>query len=69
MCDRFTLRRRLNLLVQQMAELLLDAGVLDDWDPPPRYNVAPTQPVAAVRAGADAGRRELVPLQWGLIPS
>jgi putative SOS response-associated peptidase YedK len=69
MCARFTLRRRLNLLVQQMAELMLDEGVLYDWDPPPRYNIAPTQPLAAVRAGADTGRRELVPLKWGLIPS
>jgi putative SOS response-associated peptidase YedK len=32
----------------------------------PRYNIAPTQPVAAVRAG-EAGR-ELVRLRWGLVP-
>jgi putative SOS response-associated peptidase YedK len=32
----------------------------------PRYNVAPTQPVAAVRQ--DDGRRTLVLLRWGLIP-
>jgi putative SOS response-associated peptidase YedK len=32
----------------------------------PRYNVAPTQPVAAVRQ--DDGRRALVLLRWGLIP-
>jgi putative SOS response-associated peptidase YedK len=31
----------------------------------PRYNIAPTQPVATVRAGA-AGR-ELVRLRWGLV--
>jgi putative SOS response-associated peptidase YedK len=52
-----------------MVELMLDEGVLYDWDPPPRYNIAPTQQVATVRARADAGRRELVPLKWGLIPS
>ena len=34
----------------------------------PRYNIAPTQEVAAVRAGA-AGGRELVALHWGLIPA
>ncbi len=34
----------------------------------PRYNIAPTQDVAAVRADT-AGRRELVHLHWGLIPS
>src|SRR5262249_56936835 len=33
----------------------------------PRYNIAPTQPVAAVRAGP--GGRELVLLRWGLVPS
>ena len=34
----------------------------------PRYNVAPTQPVAAVRLNA-AGQREFTFFQWGLIPS
>jgi putative SOS response-associated peptidase YedK len=34
----------------------------------PRYNVAPTQPVLAVRIG-DSGRRELTALRWGLVPS
>lgn len=34
----------------------------------PRYNIAPTQEVAAVRSGAD-DERELVALRWGLIPS
>lgn len=34
----------------------------------PRYNIAPTQPVAAVRVD-DAGRRELTHLHWGLIPA
>lgn len=33
----------------------------------PRYNIAPTQPVAVVRAGQ--GDRELAMLHWGLIPS
>jgi len=37
-------------------------------DLPPRWNIAPTQDVAAVRAGA-GGRRELVRLHWGLVPS
>jgi putative SOS response-associated peptidase YedK len=34
----------------------------------PRYNLAPTQPVLAIRAGTD-GRRRLAALRWGLIPS
>jgi putative SOS response-associated peptidase YedK len=33
----------------------------------PRYNIAPTQPVAAVRAGEE-GSRSLAMLHWGLVP-
>jgi putative SOS response-associated peptidase YedK len=33
----------------------------------PRYNVAPTQSVLAFRE-TDHGKRELVPLRWGLVP-
>lgn len=33
----------------------------------PRYNIAPTQSVAAVRLGTDG--RELAMLRWGLVPS
>lgn len=39
---------------------------------PPRYNIAPTQPVAVVRLkpGIEAlGERELAFVRWGLIPS
>jgi putative SOS response-associated peptidase YedK len=36
--------------------------------PGPRYNLAPTQSVLAVRQTQD-GRRELVPLRWGLVPA
>mgnify|MGYP006288141767 CR=1 FL=1 len=38
-----------------------------DLHPEPRYNVAPTQPVLAVRLDAH-GRRELTRLRWGLVP-
>ncbi len=34
----------------------------------PRYNIAPTQTIAAVRNGED-NERELVMLRWGLVPS
>ena len=34
---------------------------------PPRYNIAPTQPVLIVRTNA-ANRRELVLVRWGLLP-
>ncbi len=43
---------------------------------PPRYNIAPTQPVAVIRladedsgSGAAAGARQLAPMRWGLAPS
>lgn len=35
-------------------------------DLPPRYNVAPRQPIAVV---VEDGVRRIVPMQWGLIPS
>lgn len=35
---------------------------------PPRYNIAPTQPVAIVRLGP-TGERELALVRWGLVPS
>jgi putative SOS response-associated peptidase YedK len=34
---------------------------------PPRYNIAPTQPIAVVRL--TQGRREFALLRWGLLPS
>jgi putative SOS response-associated peptidase YedK len=44
-------------------------GVSGSIDIGPRYNIAPTQDVAAVRdGGTEDGRRELVALRWGLVP-
>ena len=43
-------------------------GYRNTHDFPPRYNIAPTQPVAIVRL-ADDGGRELALVRWGLIPS
>ncbi|MEX0653217.1 MAG: SOS response-associated peptidase [Phycisphaeraceae bacterium] len=34
----------------------------------PRYNVAPTQPVAVVRTDREGGRRTLDLVRWGLVP-
>jgi putative SOS response-associated peptidase YedK len=42
-------------------------GATDSVDVEPRYNIAPTQYVAAIRNGADE-QRELVKLRWGLVP-
>ncbi|NVJ70944.1 MAG: SOS response-associated peptidase [Alphaproteobacteria bacterium] len=36
-------------------------------DIPPRYNIAPTQPVLIVRKGAK-GANELAAVEWGLVP-
>jgi putative SOS response-associated peptidase YedK len=35
----------------------------------PRYNIAPTQPIATIRASPESGERECVLLRWGLVPS
>ncbi len=55
--------------------LIVDASVLADVfdvDPPrelrPRFNIAPTQGVGIVRAGADRDR-EWATVRWGLVPS
>ena len=34
----------------------------------PRFNIAPTQPIAAVRVSSIGGPRELTHFHWGLIP-
>ncbi len=36
---------------------------------PPRYNIAPTQPVPAILFDATRSMRQFKPLYWGLIPS
>ncbi|MCC6125861.1 MAG: SOS response-associated peptidase [Pirellulales bacterium] len=66
MCGRFSLRARLaELLAEFVVEEQNAATFL------PRYNIAPSQPVFAVREkpGAPAPAREAVLLRWGLIPS
>jgi putative SOS response-associated peptidase YedK len=35
----------------------------------PRFNIAPTQPVAAVRLAPESGQRQLAFLKWGLVPA
>lgn len=62
MCGRFTLRAS----AEQIAEFFGLLRDLVEWDAP-RFNIAPTQSILAVRDGS-AGR-EPVRLRWGLIPS
>jgi putative SOS response-associated peptidase YedK len=63
MCGRFNLRTN----PQRFAEFFQAAVRETDQQLLLRYNIAPTQPVLAVRLRD--GDREAVPLQWGLIPS
>lgn len=63
MCGRFTLRSPASLVAEQFA--LAEMPRLE-----PRYNIAPTQPVAVLRVapGAGAADRRLAMVRWGLIP-
>jgi putative SOS response-associated peptidase YedK len=61
MCGRYTLRTPVDILAEEF-EI---TGPLPEV--PVRYNVAPTQEVAAVIAEDD--ERHLEMLRWGLIPS
>lgn len=60
MCGRFTLTRESG---ERMQELNL-VKLPDDFIT--RYNIAPTQPVAAIR---DSATRKVEWLRWGLVPS
>jgi putative SOS response-associated peptidase YedK len=60
MCGRFNLRAN----PRQLAEIF---QLLREPDLQPRYNIAPTQPVAVIRQ-VDT-HRELSLIRWGLVPS
>ena len=62
MCGRFTLAADPDELAT-----LFDLEAVPEL--PPRYNIAPTQPVAAVRLHPYTNQREFTFLNWGLIPS
>lgn len=62
MCGRF----QLTLPAEAIRQLFDIEGEIEPF--PPRYNIAPTQPVHVVRVGPD-GRRGLVLMRWGLLPS
>ena len=61
MCGRYFLHSSADKLASLCGEMPMP--VLEA-----RYNIAPTQPVPIVRQNP-AGRREMVLLRWGLIPS
>ena len=61
MCGRFTLTHPTEALAR-----LFEAVPANDLPETPRYNICPTQPVAAVTA--EGGQRRLVALRWGFVP-
>jgi putative SOS response-associated peptidase YedK len=62
MCGRFTLKAKPHAIAAEFG--LPDVPLLE-----PRFNVAPTQGVAAVRLDWATGQRRLDLLRWGLVPS
>ena len=62
MCGRFTLRAS-PAEIAEWFEILRD---LSEWERP-RFNIAPTQSILAIRSGSDG--REAARMRWGLIPS
>jgi putative SOS response-associated peptidase YedK len=60
MCGRYVIKTPPELLRQTF-------GYAEQPNFPPRYNVAPTQPIPVVRI--DNGRRSFALVRWGLIPA
>jgi putative SOS response-associated peptidase YedK len=61
MCGRFT-------LATPDQDLAVQFNLPAIPDLQPRYNIAPTQPVAVVRVPSAGAERELAMVHWGLIP-
>jgi putative SOS response-associated peptidase YedK len=61
MCGRYTL-----IANAEAIRLLFEVPAFDERLVPPRYNIAPTQPIVVVRRTKKG--RELLPMRWGLIP-
>ena len=40
-----------------------------EYDDAPRYNIAPSQPVLAIRQEPSSPRRSFSTMRWGLVPS
>jgi putative SOS response-associated peptidase YedK len=61
MCGRFLLRK----VDEVLAEMFAVAEIMNN---PPRYNIAPAQPVLCVKQD-DHGERQWVTYRWGLVPN
>ena len=64
MCGRMVLTRS----AREIADAFEVGEAVEDCELGPRYNVAPSQDILALRAGP-SGARQLARLHWGLIPS
>jgi putative SOS response-associated peptidase YedK len=62
MCGRFSQTASPDIIAEQFQ--VSDLPLFQ-----PRYNIAPSQPVVAIRIDPDTTTRTLVLLRWGLIPS
>lgn len=62
MCGRFTQKENFQRIAEQL-------GLKGFPSLSPRYNIAPSQLVACVRANPESKERECVELKWGLVPS
>ncbi len=66
MCSRYSLTSPAEAVRAYFKIPVLTGAATETF--PPRYNIAPTQPVHIVRIAPD-GARELTLVRWGLIPS
>lgn len=62
MCGRYTLRAKLNRILEEFAAEAREGLQLE-----PQFNISPTNAVPIIRQGSSG--RELVLAKWGLIPS
>lgn len=63
MCGRYSLTLPIDAVGRLFGVDVENAPALQ-----PRYNIAPSQPVAAIRLAESSRSRELVFLQWGFVP-
>jgi putative SOS response-associated peptidase YedK len=63
MCGRFTQRHAAPEIAEHFE---LDPDAVPELRP--RFNIAPTQPVAVVRRAQGVAERELAEVRWGLVP-
>ncbi|HWT31166.1 MAG TPA: SOS response-associated peptidase, partial [Propylenella sp.] len=63
MCGRYD-----NLIAREAYRQIFRAERLPNSNFPPRYNIAPTDPIPIIRIDPRDGERELVMARWGLVP-